>query len=89
MLVADLVGKDKSKVSYEEMKYLLSTDIIKMTNLYNEDIHITICEFEDGSFTKTIDGTECKSSKKELEKLIESGKYTVEDEPVYSSSDEI
>ena len=82
MKVSDLVGREYNELTKKEIEYLLSTEPIKNTILYNENECVSITEFSDGSFTKTFgeDDTEVASSIEELQNLINSGKYTVEEE---------
>jgi hypothetical protein len=85
MKVAEIVMKDKDKITKKEWNYMLSVDLLKTTRLQKEDEIIELGEFADGSYTKTIhteennwEGDEVASSKEEHDNLINSGKYNIE-----------
>lgn len=80
MLVSEIVGRDKTKLTKEELHYIINAKIKKAYVYKNEDKFYTFCIFEDGSVTKHDADTdeEVESSDEEMERLKEDG-YDIDD----------
>ena len=80
MLVSEIVGKDKTELTEEELCYIINAKIKKAYIYKNGNKFYTFCLFEDGSVTKHVADTdeEVRSSNEEMERLKKEG-YEIDD----------
>lgn len=80
MLVSEIVGRNKTELSVEEIQYIINAKIKKAYVYKNETEFYTFCLFTDGSVTKHDAKTdeEVRSSLEEMEQLKKK-RYEIED----------
>ena len=73
------IAGQAEKCNQDKRREIMSMKKLATTQLRNENEEIFFNEYEDGSYEKVIDEVATESSLEELQSLIDTGKYNVQE----------